>query len=102
MVLHTEDSDIHVELTEELEDLARMIDDDEKMMEILKNFAGINLYFPQKISKAIEHEKIWNDYRDLCSRPNIPKMRVLTILEERYGISKRWIHEIVTRHQLAT
>jgi hypothetical protein len=87
---------VQVEFNEELEDLARIIGED-KFMQVLHQFSGMNLYFPQKVNRAIERQMMLNDYANLNQLPNITQNRIFSILSARYGKSERWIRELVTR-----
>ena len=90
-----------VELSEELEDLARIIGDDEKTLQILTEFQGMNLYFSLKITRALEQQRLILDYQELQKLPNLSQTKILGILANRYGKSQRWIRELISRGSAA-
>ena len=100
MQLTIDNIPVHVELSEELEDLARIIGDDEKTLHIFQEFQGMNLYFSQKIFRVFEQQKLQAEYQELQKLPNLNQSRILGILANRYGKSKRWIRELVFRGSL--
>jgi hypothetical protein len=97
VILTIDNQPVQVEFPEDIENLARIVADEKKILQILQEFRGSNLYFPQKVNRVIEHQRIISDYRGLTELPNVTNAKVYQILAVRYGKSPRWIREIVMR-----
>ena len=92
---------VDVELSPEVEQLAEIIGDEEKLMELIRVFSGTSIYIPQKITREIENRRIQTEFDELIRLPNLSRNKVYGVLAARYGRSARWIREIVGRTSAA-
>lgn len=92
---------VEMELSPEIEQLAEIIGDDEKVLELIQAFSGTTIYIPQKVNREIENYKIQVEFDELIRLPNISRNKIYGILAIRYGKSTRWIREIVSRSTAA-
>ena len=97
MNLKIANKSVELDLNPDLEQLADLLDDDQKFMEIVQAFGGSTLYFPHKISRELENLQIKAEFEELIRLPNLSRNRVYEILGDRFFKSSRWIREIVSR-----
>lgn len=95
MQIQVGNKQLEVEVPGELEQLAEIIGDDEKLLELVETFSGSSLYFPQKINREIIHHRMRTEFEELITLPNITRNKVYMILAKRYGKSTRWVRTIV-------
>ena len=101
MIIKIQNKPVQVELNPEIEQLAMIIQNDEKLLEVIQAFSGATIYIPQKITREIENRRIAAEFDDLIRLPNLSRNKVYLILANRYGKSTRWIREIVGRTSAA-
>lgn len=101
MILNINNTPIHFALSEEFENLAEIIGDDEKTLRVLQEFQGMNLYFPQKVGKALFQQRLMEDFKELQKLPNLTITRIHAILAGKYHLSPRWIRELIDRGSAA-
>ncbi len=58
---------VEMELSPEIEQLAEIIGDDEKVLQLIQAFSGTTIYIPQKVNREIENHKILVEFDDLIS-----------------------------------
>lgn len=92
---------VEMELSPEIEQLAEIIGDDQKVLQLIQAFSGTTIYIPQKVNREIENHKILVEFDDLIRLPNLSRNKVYGILAARYGKTTRWIREIVGRGSAA-
>lgn len=101
MILKIASKSVELDLNPDLEQLADLLEDDQKFMTIVQAFGGSSLYFPHKISRELENMQIQAEFDELIRLPNLSRNRVYEILGDRFYKSSRWIREIVSRGSAA-
>jgi len=92
---------LQVQVPGEIEQLAAIIGDDAKLLEVIETFSGSTIYIPQKITREIEHYKMKQEFEELIRLPNVSRNKVYLILARRYGKSVRWVRAVTTGEQSA-
>lgn len=92
---------VEMELSPELEQLAEILGDNQKLLELIQAFSGTTIYIPQKINRVVENCRIQSEFDELIRLPNLSRNKVYGILAARYGKTTRWIREIVSRGSAA-
>ncbi len=94
MILTVNSRAYHIQLNEDMEILADIIGDDDKLHEILATFGGSNLYIPQTLDREVKYANIRYEYSRYIES-GVSTGEALRLLSFSYNLSVRRIRGIV-------
>lgn len=95
MILQLQSGILDIPVNEDIEMLANIIQDDEKMYEVIAAFSGCNIYVPSTLSRVFRQEQMRDDFNNLLKNSQMSKNRAYSLLGARYGLTSRRVRDII-------
>ncbi len=95
MILELQSGTLDIPVNEDIEMLASIIQDDEKMYEVIAAFSGCNIYVPSTLNRIFRQEQIRDDFTDLLENSQVSRNRTYSLLGARYGLTSRRVRDII-------